>query len=211
MVRLLAKHFIEWFLLASVYTVSIVLWLLTVSGSIGSMYQFFPILGVLAWVTMWTQYVVVTTARFGVKSNPHFFQWTGRLTLALIILHPSIFLVQRFLDTGLLPPESYVSYVGPLRSWAIAIAIAAFMMFLLYDFARRFRRQLISRGIWPYISMTQAIAMVAIFIHGLVVGSSTATSYFAVWWWFMGCVLLPCLLLQTIQDFRSLSAKSSVD
>ena len=171
------------------------------------MYQIFPILGVLAWVTMWAQYVVVTISRYSAIKQPSFFRWTGRFVLALIILHPSVFLVQRFFDTGLLPPESYISYVGPLSAWAIAIAIAALAVFLLYGIARRFRHRLTSRGLWSYISLMQIAAMIAIFLHSLVVGSSTMTGYFAAWWWFLGLVLLPCLLLQIIQDFRSLSKK----
>lgn len=46
------KRYRAWILFVFVSTISIILWLITLSGSVGSMYQFFPILGVLAWTTM---------------------------------------------------------------------------------------------------------------------------------------------------------------
>ncbi|OYW85542.1 hypothetical protein B7Z17_02110, partial [Candidatus Saccharibacteria bacterium 32-49-10] len=97
--------------------------------------------------------------------------------------------------------------VGPLRAWAIALAMAALATFLLYPVFRRFRRQLTARGVWPYIGVSQAIAMVAIFIHGLVVGTSMEIGYFALWWWLLGIVLVPCLVFQVVRDFEKSSAR----
>lgn len=202
MVQLSIRRHFNWILLGVVYAISISLWMASISGSIDSMYQFFPILGILAWTTMWVQYVVATAMRFGATSSSRFTKWTGRIVLLLIIMHPSIFLVQRFIDTGLLPPASYISYVGSLRAWAISIAVAALATFLLYGILKQFRRKLITRGVWAYISLLQAVAMIAIFTHALAVGTSTSFDYFAVWWWLLGIVLVPCLLLQIIRDFK---------
>ena len=152
------KRYRAWILFVFVSTISIILWLITLSGSVRSMYQFFPILGVLAWTTMWVHYVAGSIGKS--TNDKQFTKWTEAVVLLLIVAHPSIFLVQRFLDTGLLPPESYVSYVGPLRAWAVVIAIAALATFLLYDVLKRFRSKLIARGIWPYFSLLQASAMV---------------------------------------------------
>jgi len=109
----LIKRYRTWILFGIVSIIGIALWLMTLSGSVSSMYQFFPILGVLAWTTMWVHYVANSIGK--PVNSKRFATWTGRIVLLLILMHPSIFLVQRFLDTGLLPPESYVSYVGSSR------------------------------------------------------------------------------------------------
>lgn len=117
-------------------------------------------------------------------------------------MHPGLFLIQRFLDTNLLPPESYVTYVGPLHAWAIVIAIVAVASFLLYDILKPFRRNLISIGVWPFVSLLQALAMIAIFLHSVTVGTSLNISYFAIWWWTLGLILVPGLILQVMSDFK---------
>lgn len=195
------KHYSAWIILALVSLVSIILWLMTQSVSVSSMYQFFPILGVLAWTTMWTQYV--TSSISWSKNSKRFRRWTEAVVLLLIVMHPGIFLVQRFFDTGLLPPESYVSYVGPLRAWAVLIAIAALVTFLLYDVLKRFRRELIALRIWVYVSALQAGAMITIFIHGFTLGTSMNSTYFVFWWIFLGVLLAPCMILQVIRDFQA--------
>ena len=189
-----------WILFVFVSAISIILWLITLSGSVRSMYQFFPILGVLAWTTMWVHYVAGSIGKS--TNGRRFTKWTEAVVLLLLVAHPGIFLVQRFLDTGLLPPASYVSYVGSLRAWAVVIAIAALATFLLYDVLKRFRRKLIVRGIWPYLSLLQAGAMIAVFVHGFTLGTSMNSAYFVLWWILLGVILAPCLVLQVIRDFK---------
>jgi hypothetical protein len=207
-ILIIKRHF-HWILLGGIYIVTILLWALTLPRDLNSIsiYQFFPILGILAWTTMWAQYVATTAVAYGATRNPQFARWTGHIVLLLIILHPSIFLVQRFLDTGLLPPESYTTYVGPFHTWAVAIAIAALAVFLSYGIFRRFRRTLLDRRIWPYVGVLQASAMVAIFIHGLVIGTSMNGGFFAIWWWLLGIALVPCLVLQVVRGFNALPHK----
>lgn len=200
-----AKQHLAWILLGCVSIISVALWFMTLSGDVMSMYQFFPILGVLAWTTMWTYYImgVISVSRI----SKQYIKWTGRFILLLILMHPGIFLVQRFLDTGLLPPESYVTYVGPLRVWAVALAFAALATFLLYDILKGFRHKLTAKGLWPYVSLLQALAMVAIFIHSLALGTNMYSSTFFMWWISLGVVLAPCLVMQVIRDFQTLPRK----
>ena len=194
------KRYRAWVLFGMVSIVSIFLWLMTLSRSVTSMYQFFPILGVLAWTTMWVHYVTNSIGK--PVNDKRFTKWTGRIVLLLIVMHPSIFLVQRFIDTGLLPPESYISYVGSYRAWAVAIAIAALATFLLYDVLKHFRSKRIVHDIWSYVGLLQACAMAAIFIHGLILGTSMISGYFMLWWTFLGILLAPCLVLQVVRDFK---------
>jgi len=180
---------------------TISLQLFALNGGITSIYKLFPFLGTLAWVTMWSQYTAGLINKTGFI-KVQYSHWIGRVAVLLILMHPGLFLIQRFLDTNLLPPESYVTYVGPLHAWAIVIAIVAVASFLLYDILKPFRRNLISIGVWPFVSLLQALAMIAIFLHSVTVGTSLNISYFAIWWWTLGLILVPGLILQVMSDFK---------
>lgn len=197
------KHYSPWLMLGLVWLASIILWLTSLAGDVNSMYQFFPILGILAWTTMWTQYLVGSIG-WPLK-NKAFTKWSEAIVLFLIVMHPTIFLVQRFIDTGLLPPASYLTYVGSTRAWTITIAVAALATFLLYDVLKRFNGKLIKRRLWAYVSLLQAAAMTAIFIHGFTIGTSMNSPYFATWWILLGLLLVPFMTIQLMHDFKSSS------
>ena len=192
-----------WVLLSLVSATSIYFWLTTVSDMMLSAYSFFPILGVIAWEIMWVQTVVKTATILGWRQskNRHFKTFGERSILLLIILHPAIFLVQRFIDSGQLPPQSYLSYVGPNYGWAVILGIAGLAVFLSYDLFRLFRKSLTRRRLYKYVSVLQAGAMAAIFIHGLAIGSLMYTGFIYVWI-ALGVVLVPCLVLYVINEFR---------
>ncbi|HJM04131.1 MAG TPA: hypothetical protein QF549_00645 [Candidatus Saccharimonadaceae bacterium] len=201
MTTLASKKYTIWILFGFIAVTTVLLQLFALGGGITSVYELFPFLGTLAWVTMWAQYVAVLINKTGLI-KVQYSNGIGRVAVLLIVMHPGLFLVQRFLDTNLLPPESYITYVGPLHAWAIVIAIAALVSFLLYDILKPFRRKLINIGVWPFVSLLQALAMIAIFVHSLTVGTSLSTPYFVVWWWILGIVLVPGLVLQVMSDFR---------
>jgi len=194
---------LPWILLAVLIGISAAFWLTTVDMANLSAYRIFPILGLLAWEMMWVQTVVKTATILGSRQskNRHFKTFGERSILLLIILHPAIFLVQRFIDSGQLPPQSYLSYVGPNYGWAVVLGIIGLAVFLSYDIFRLFRKVLIKRRLYRYVSLLQAGAMLAIFVHGLAIGSLMYTGFIYVWIT-LGVVLVPCLVLYVINEFR---------
>jgi hypothetical protein len=195
------KQFTIWILFGFTSITTVLLQFFASDGIISSTYELFPYLGTLAFVAIWSQYTAALINKTGLF-KVQYSTWIGRIALLLILMHPTLFLVQRFLDTNLLPPESYITYVGPLRAWAIGLAVAALTSFLLYEVLKPFRRKLINFGVWPFVGLLQALAMLAIFVHSLTVGTSLNTAYFAVWWWFLGIILIPGLILQVMSDFN---------
>ena len=194
---------LPWILLAVLIGISAAFWLTTVDMANLSAYRIFPILGLLAWEMMWVQCVVMMTTILGLRhsKNKHFKDFSEWSILPLIILHPGILAIQSFIDSGQLPPDSYLSYVGPDNAWAIVLGVLGLVIFLSYDLFKLLRKALRRRNMYKYVSVLQAIGMVAIFVHGLAIGSLMNTGFGYVWI-VLGVVLVPCLTLYIMHEFR---------
>lgn len=157
-------------------------------------YQIFPLLGVLAYSIMWSQYVVGAIREIcGFKASQlsSYFRSTGYVVLGLICLHPSILITKRFLDGYGLPPKSYETYVAPGLGWLTLLGTASLLIFLAYEFHRKYAK----RTWWHYVQSAVDFAMLAIFYHGLRLGSQlTHGSWFRVVWVFYGLVLVAIIL-----------------
>jgi hypothetical protein len=156
-----------------------------------SPYQFFPVLGLLAYSIMWSHYMIgaVKDKLFeGVNLTPYF-RYTGYVVLGAIVLHPGILIYQRFRDGFGLPPHSYESYVAPSMAWITLLGTASLLAFLAFELHRWYGK----RTWWKYVIAAGDLAMVAIFYHGLQLGSQLHGGWFRVVWWFYGLTLLAAL------------------
>ncbi len=156
-------------------------------------YQFFPLLGLLAYSLMWSHYIAgVMRELLGLdkKILARYFEVTSFAVLALICLHPGLLIYQRFRDGFGLPPHSYESYVRPGLGWVTLLGTASLLVFLAYEFHRKFGRQ----PWWHYVQTATDVAMLAIFYHGLRLGSQLQHGWFRYVWWFYGLSLLAVLV-----------------
>lgn len=164
-------------------------------------YLFFPVLGLLAWSIMWSHYVVSAVRNNALRDVPleNYFRYTGYIVLAAIVLHPGILVYQLFRDGRGLPPSSYEHYVAPGLGWITLLGTASLLAFLAFELHRWYR----DRAWWRYVVTVGDVAMVAIFYHGLRLGTQLQSGWFRVTWWFYGLTLLAILarkyvrLLQT--------------
>lgn len=154
-------------------------------------YQFFPVLGLLAFSIMWTHYMVGVVKRTTFKDVPlaEYFRYTGYVVLAAIVLHPGILAYQLFHDGFGLPPGSYLRYVGPSMDWVVLLGTASLLAFLAFELHRWYAR----RSWWKYVIVAGDAAMLAIFYHGLRLGSQLQGGWYHVVWWFYGITLLAAL------------------
>jgi len=170
-------------------------------------YDLFPLLGLLAFSIMWSQYVSGAIAElFDISSKvlKSYFAYTGYAVLLLICLHPSILVVQRYADGYGLPPGSYKSYVQPSLQLALFLGPVSLLIFLAYKLKRFFDKQ----HWWVYVTAAVDIAMLAIFYHGLELGSQLADGWFRTLWVFYGIVLMVILAHKYITLFVRYRAKS---
>jgi len=157
-----------------------------------SAYQFFPILGLLAFSIMWTHYITGFLRRTFSLTNTltAYYRYTGYVVLVAIVLHPGILIYQRFHDGFGLPPGSYESYVAPSMAWITLLGSVSLLIFLAFELHRWFK----NKPWWKYVVGAGDVAMLAIFYHGLELGTQTHVGWFRVVWYFYGIVLVLVLI-----------------
>lgn len=170
-------------------------------------YLVFPVLGLAAYSIMWAHYITGTLREmFNVDMGAlkQYYRLTSFAVLALICLHPGLLIYQRFVDGFGLPPHSYEAYVGPGLGWVTLLGTASLLVFLAYEFHRKFGK----RPWWHFVTEAGDLAMLAIFYHGLRLGSQLQQGWFHYVWWFYGITLVVILvrsyskkyLLPALQD-----------
>lgn len=169
-------------------------------------YVIFPVLGLSAYGIMWSHYVV-GTARQLLKVDKtvleNYYRWTGFVVLALICLHPGLLVYQRFADGFGLPPGSVGTYVAPGLGWLTLLGLASLLVFLAYEF----RRVFYNRSWWHYVAEAGDLAMLAIFYHGLRLGTQLQTGWFRYVWWLYGLTLLAILIRSYTLKYRGFRQK----
>lgn len=189
--RILACRIMAWSLSLIVSVVAIIAW----GGNNNwrlfpiSTYQFFPVLGLLAFSIMWSHYVAATVrdlAGIQKEALSSYFRRTGYLVLVLICLHPGLLTYQRFRDGAGLPPGSYASYVGHSLGWVTLLGEVSLLVFLAFEFHRVFGK----RPWWHYVHNASDAAMLAIAYHGLRLGSQLHRGWLRYVWLFYVAVLI---------------------
>jgi hypothetical protein len=177
-----------------------------------STYQLFPLLGLLAFSLMWAHYVSAAVRQLldlDFKVLQRYFRLTSFAVLVLICLHPGLLIYQRFRDGYGLPPRSYESYVAPSMAWITLLGTASLLAFLAYELHRFYK----DRTWWHWIATLSDVAMLAVFYHGLRLGSQLShQGWFRMIWWFYGLSLALILVRNYYLKYlqRSFSKKPAV-
>jgi hypothetical protein len=128
-----------------------------------------------------------------------YYQWAGYVVLLAIVLHPGLLTYQRFHDGFGLPPGSDLSYVASGLGWVVVLGIVSLFIFLAFELRRWFDQ----RGWWRYVLYANDAAMLAIFYHGLELGTQTHIGWFRAVWWFYGVTLVVALVYKYLRQLRS--------
>ena len=155
-----------------------------------STYSWFPLFGLVAFSLMWGHYMV-TAAREAVDGDAAtlkpYYRVTSWIVLGAILLHPGLLAWQLWVDGFGLPPGSYLThYVAPELGWVALLGIMALLVFLSYETWRWFDKE----PWWRWVSWASEFAMVAIFYHGLRLGSELQVEWFRGLWLFYGVTLV---------------------
>lgn len=181
---------IPWLVTAVVSVLALYVWGSSNAWQLGSLstYQIFPVLGLLAFSIMWSHYMTGFIRKNFLKSVDleAYFRLTGYVVLLAILLHPGLLIYQRFRDGFGLPPGSYKSYVAPGMGWITLLGSVSLLAFLAFELHRWFK----DRSWWKYVIYAGDAAMLAIFYHGLRLGTQLHVTWFRSVWWFYGLTLL---------------------
>lgn len=152
-----------------------------------SPYQLFPLFGLLAFSLMWTHYVIWALRVYtDAPAVALYSRVSWLLVLVSLLAHPMIFHGALLSDGFGFPPGSYVAYVGQGFVWAVLLGTASWTAFMAYELKWWFQ----SRPWWRYILAANTVAMVGIFIHGLILGSDLQSGWPRAVWYGYGLSLM---------------------
>jgi len=156
-------------------------------------YQLFPLFGLLAFSIMWSHYIVSAVRQYlGIakKELQGYIKITGWIVLLAIVMHPGLLEWQLWRDGFGLPPGNVLeSYVAPTLRWAALLGMVSLLVFLAYELKRWFD----DRGWWRIIEVATDVAMIAVLIHSLKLGSLLQHGWLRMVWYGYGATLLAAL------------------
>lgn len=144
-----------------------------------TMLQLFPLIGLWAFGLMWTHFVVAgMKRRWPVAINyRQYYQVTGAIVLALILLHPALLVYQ-----GQTHDFNAVDYVGKARHLYVYFAYFALSVFLVYELLDHLREKPAVQKYWPLVKAFNIAAFVAIFFHSFFLGQHLQEDWLRYLW-----------------------------
>lgn len=170
-----------------------------------SAYQWFPLFGLTAWITMAGHYYLGTMRIVypELKKPKGYKTFTGYLVLGSLLLHPGILALEQN-NNGQGPPlASFYNYVGDGLKLAVMLGTISLLIFLSFEVFERIKDKKIIKSKWTAISVSQSIAMTLIWVHALRLGSNLGEGWFQFLWFVAGLTLIPCFYIIHKEDFKA--------
>ncbi len=182
-------NYVAWSLFSMTTVVSIFNW--SKNGTnITSVYRFFPLLGLLAFSTMWGHYFMWTIREYsGADANKYKFysQFSHWFVLLCIILHPALIIIKLQSEGFGLPPGSYESYVGKPMVGFVGLGMLCLLAFLAFELKKYLQPR---KKLWKAVLILNHLAMIGIVVHALKLGTDIRSTGLKYIWPFYGFTLL---------------------
>jgi hypothetical protein len=192
----------SWILAALVSACALVAWSSErLTGRPLSVYDFFPLLGLLAFSLMWTHYIVGSMRRYfslDASVNRRYMKLTSIAVLVLMLLHPGLLNFQLNRDGFGSPPDSYAAVYATEVLWVITLGLIGLVIFLLFEL----KRWLGNKPWWRIVEYLQVVAMGFIFYHGLTLGRELSDGWYRVLWYVYGIILVASVVYNYWYDVR---------
>lgn len=182
---------------------SFLAWLQGVRGNVGR-YEFFPLLGLMAFGLMWMHYVSGSLKRYVGLANERavlrkYFTVTSVIVLGLILLHPGLLYTGLYTDGFGLPPlSSFAVYQSVGARVALLLGSIGLTIFLLFELKRWFGQ----RKWWKYVDYANIGAMILIFMHALIIGGELMNGWFRFVWLALGWILVLSMIYNYWYDYQ---------
>jgi hypothetical protein len=172
-----------WLLYGVVAALAVYIWGSSLNWSFEdlSLYNIFPLFGLLAFSLMWVHYVsgVIRDYFFKGESTRKSFIVTSYFVLVFILLHPTLLVLQLLSDGKGLPPESYKAYNYAYASF-ITLGLFALVGFLIFELKRWFGK----KNWWQYVEIINDAAVVLIMFHSVRLGQHLQNGWYRGVWFF---------------------------
>ncbi len=181
---------------ATIMIIVVTAWLQSRSWNLTGLrpYQFFSLLGLVAFGTMLTHYITALLYDLYHQKQERleaFYRVTSLIVFACILLHPVLVVLNlKALGFGL-PPSSYKAFYGRMLIPYILLGIVAWASFLAFEM-----KESLSKTVWwKYVLISNDIAMLAIVIHGFKLGTVlSGVRWFRTVWIVFALLLAMCLV-----------------
>lgn len=184
-----------WLIGLAVSIAAFAVWIPGLADTGLTLYSWFPLFGLLAWSLMWTHYINgIMVLRYGFSRSVTYKRVSQIIVFFCLWLHPGLLILQRWVDTGNLPPQSLSGYLGQSKLILIVAAFAAWLAFLSYDVLVRYKNRPFWQRNWWWVSLAQAGAMGVIYIHAISFGRHIQVAWFKLYWAVLGLILLPIMV-----------------
>lgn len=180
---------VEWSLGALVVVSSLLVWFMAREPGDNALtiYDVFPLFGLLAFGLMWTHFVMGAIRRYAnVKPPKNNIYGTASfgIVLGLLILHPGLLWLGLYNDGYGLPPASHVkAYEDQILF--VGLGTLGLTIFLAYELRRWFGK----KKWWKFVEYAQIVGMAAIFVHAIDLGNELQVNWYMALWWFFGISL----------------------
>jgi hypothetical protein len=197
-------NYIAWVLSGSTVFLAVVVWGQNLNAPLAhlSIYDIFPLLGLIAFSLMWAHYImsgIKQRLELDKKVLSLYFEATSLVVLAAILLHPGLLIYQLYRDGfGFYPHSVLVNYVAPNLRWAALLGSISLPVFLAYELRRKYQ----ARHWWKWVAYASDAAMVTVFVHALKLGRHTQTGWYHYVWITYGMAYLLTLTYIYHKRFR---------
>lgn len=156
-----------------------------------TVYNVFPIFGLLAFSFMWVHYAsgFIRDKWFPGQSTKRSFEITSWMVLALLILHPVSFIGKLKSDGYGLPPESYKLFLGEANVVWVLLGTVAFAGLLAFELKRWFGK----KSWWKLVSVINDVAILLVVLHSFALGRHVQSGWFRGLWIFYALTLSLCI------------------
>lgn len=183
-----------------VAVLAIITWYQHISGPISqlSVYEIFPVFGLLAFSLMWSHYIVgAVRTYYGVAKEKFatYNQTTFMLVLIALLLHPGLLTWQLWRDHFGLP----VDYVAPDMRLYVVLGQIALIAFLVFELQRFYS----DRAWWHWVERASDVAMVLVLIHAFNLGTSLIDGWFKLIWIFYGLTFVGAIAYGTYKRHQT--------
>jgi len=181
---------IEWGVAALVVLLAVVVWIeFRIHPGVNlTLFDIFPLFGLLAFSLMWTHFIAGALRRkweVPRSESDVYMTVSMGIVLALIVLHPGLLWYELWREGFGLPPASYL-HVYSSQVLAVLLGSVSLFIFLAFELQRWYKE----RKWWKYVEYAQVAAMVAIFFHALALGGELSVAWYRVVWYVYALALV---------------------
>ncbi|HEY1074328.1 MAG TPA: hypothetical protein VGE59_01340 [Patescibacteria group bacterium] len=168
-----------------------------------SLYELFPVFGLLAFSIFWLQLL-------GLLCKPYlthlslrpFFKWSSHAFMTFVIAHPLLLAIAQFNNHLGLPLQSFYDYVPSNLTGYINLAVIAFLVFVITEITGWIGNTPWIQKFAKPLEYVNYLTFFLVFWHSIHLGQHLQSGWLLTVWWFFVITGLPIITTLIIRDIK---------